>query len=223
MRGAFDDEDLEPARPKHDAELTLGPFMLVSLFLGLIVICALCFGMGYAAGRRTTANTTTNLPRAAGPQLPMPVSASATKPSAVTQNQPQQIAATEPIPASGSDSNPFLNPVGVPASAPPPAQPQVHPVFPPPEQTPEPGTSPQVQPALPQKTSLMVQVAAVSQVEDARVLVNALRKRGFTVTAVREPSDGLIHVQVGPFTDRNQAAATSQKLLSDGYNAILVP
>jgi cell division septation protein DedD len=69
----------------------------------------------------------------------------------------------------------------------------------------------------------MVQVAAISNVDDARVLVDALRKRGFTVNAVREPADNLIHVRIGPFATRSEANAMSQKLLNDGYNAIVLP
>ena len=42
----------------------------------------------------------------------------------------------------------------------------------------------------------MVQIAAVSHVEDAQVLVDALHKKGYTVTAQRKPEDGLIHVDV---------------------------
>jgi cell division septation protein DedD len=69
----------------------------------------------------------------------------------------------------------------------------------------------------------MVQIAAVSHQEDAEVLVSALRKRGYTVTARRQPSDSLIHVQIGPFTNRNDANAMRLKLLNDGYNAIVQP
>ena len=69
----------------------------------------------------------------------------------------------------------------------------------------------------------MVQIAAVSHREDAEVLVNALRKHGYAVTARRELSDSLIHVQIGPFANRNDANAMRQKLLSDGYNAIVQP
>ncbi len=83
--------------------------------------------------------------------------------------------------------------------------------------------APKVQPALPQTGPLMVQVAAISNVDDARVLVDALRKRGFTVNAVREPADNLIHVRIGPFATRSEANAMSQKLLNDGYNAIVLP
>ena len=69
----------------------------------------------------------------------------------------------------------------------------------------------------------MVQVAAISNVDDARVLVDALRKRGFAVTAEREPADNLIHVRIGPFANRSEADAMSKKLLNAGYNAIVQP
>jgi cell division septation protein DedD len=67
----------------------------------------------------------------------------------------------------------------------------------------------------------MVQIAAVARREDADVLVSALRQRGYGVVIRSEPQDKLLHVQVGPFADRMQATAIKQKLLSDGYNAII--
>jgi len=69
----------------------------------------------------------------------------------------------------------------------------------------------------------MVQIAAVTHPEDAEVLVAALQKRGYAVIARRAPVDGLIHVQTGPFTNRNDANEMRQKLLNDGYNAIVQP
>jgi cell division septation protein DedD len=69
--------------------------------------------------------------------------------------------------------------------------------------------------------SLMVQIAAVSQPEDSDVLVSALRKRGYAVFARREPLDGLIHVKIGPFKTADEADKWRQKLLNDGYNAII--
>jgi cell division septation protein DedD len=68
---------------------------------------------------------------------------------------------------------------------------------------------------------MMVQIAAVSHVEDADVLVSALRRRGYAVSYRRDPADGLLHVQVGPFANRSDALATRQRLLNDGYNAIV--
>jgi DedD protein len=69
----------------------------------------------------------------------------------------------------------------------------------------------------------MVQVAAVSHPEDAGVLVNALRKRGYAVNAQRETSDGLIHVRIGPFATHDEANRMCTRLLNDGYNAIVQP
>lgn len=69
----------------------------------------------------------------------------------------------------------------------------------------------------------MVQIAAVSQAEDADVLLSALRQRGYNVSVHRDPIDNLLHVQVGPFTSHNDAAAMRQRLLNDGYNAIIQP
>lgn len=69
--------------------------------------------------------------------------------------------------------------------------------------------------------AIMVQVAAVSDRNDAEVLLGALRKRGYPVTLAHLSSDNLMHVQVGPFSTRADAMATRQKLLSDGYNAII--
>jgi cell division septation protein DedD len=67
----------------------------------------------------------------------------------------------------------------------------------------------------------MVQIAAVARPEDANVLVSALRQRGYGAVVRNDPQDKLLHVQVGPFSDRTQATAIKQKLLSDGYNAII--
>jgi cell division septation protein DedD len=80
-----------------------------------------------------------------------------------------------------------------------------------------------VQPALPAAGVLMVQIAAVTNQEDADVLVGALRKRGYAVTTRRESTDGMIHVRIGPFSSRDEADKWRQKLLNDGYNAVVQP
>ena len=69
----------------------------------------------------------------------------------------------------------------------------------------------------------MVQIAAVLHADDANVLVNALRKRGFEATAERMPSDGLVHVRIGPFATHEEASRMSTRLLEDGYNAMVQP
>ena len=69
----------------------------------------------------------------------------------------------------------------------------------------------------------MVQIAAVANSDDADVLVTALRRRSYSVSAAREPGDGLIHVKIGPFNSRDEANRWRDKLLGDGYNAVVQP
>jgi cell division septation protein DedD len=68
----------------------------------------------------------------------------------------------------------------------------------------------------------MVQIAAVSHSEDAFVLVNALRNRGFAATAQHMP-DWLVHVRIGPFTTHEEANRMCTRLLESGYNAMVQP
>ncbi|HEY6375129.1 MAG TPA: SPOR domain-containing protein, partial [Edaphobacter sp.] len=67
----------------------------------------------------------------------------------------------------------------------------------------------------------MVQVAAVSHQEDADTLLNALKRRGYSVVVRHEPQDKLLHIQIGPLASKKEAEAMRQRLLSDGYNAIV--
>ena len=69
----------------------------------------------------------------------------------------------------------------------------------------------------------MVQVASLMNAEDASVLTNALRSRGYPVATKREPADGMIHVRVGPFASHDEASRWRDKLLGDGYNAMVQP
>jgi cell division septation protein DedD len=83
---------------------------------------------------------------------------------------------------------------------------------------------PLIKPAQPDAASaLMIQVATVSRQEDADILISALSKRGYTATARHDSADNKLHVQIGPFSNRNDANAMSKKLLHDGYNAIMQP
>jgi cell division septation protein DedD len=76
---------------------------------------------------------------------------------------------------------------------------------------------------LPSQALWVVQIAAVANSADAEVLETALRKHGYSVMARREPADGLIHVRIGPFNSRDEATHWRDKLLGDGYNAVVQP
>ncbi|MFL6427952.1 MAG: SPOR domain-containing protein [Acidobacteriaceae bacterium] len=115
--------------------------------------------------------------------------------------------------AETATSDTSLNAVPVTHHAPPPAKPHAG-ISAPLAQAP--GDAP-ILPGHP----IMVQIAAVSRQEDAEVLAGALRKRGFNPTVKPGSGDKFFHVQVGPFTDKNQAETIKQHLLADGYNAIM--
>ncbi len=252
MRGYFDDEEPERKARGRDIEVTLGAGALLGIFFGLVLLCGLCFGLGYSLGHRVsgTAAATAAHPAAqtaAPDQEPLQASGSIPKPSADAQAPaPQPVPGSDgTTPATGDGTNPAATqqgpaathqglaatgqagmPASSPASAPAQPQSQVRPAFPVATNTPQAGqaAAPNVHPALPGGVvPLMVQVAAVSHEEDADVLVGALRKRGYAVTARREPADGLIHVRIGPFSTRDDANRMCRRLLDDGYNAVVEP
>lgn len=222
--------EFEPKEERSDRELTLGPVMLLSMLVGLLAVCGLCFGFGYATGRRGTVPASTTAPPPGVP-LQVAMQTAAGKPAATSEQpcQPQQQVDITSLQPAGNSGNVLRAPTLTPqnggwqaVAATAPAQGQVRPAL---QQqagnaAKAGGVTTQGAPPGP---VLMVQVAAVSRQEDANVLMSALRKRGYGVVARREPSDGLIHVQIGPFTRRSDAEAMSQRLLSDGYNALVVP
>jgi len=237
MRGAFDDEPRQPVKARRDTELTLGSGMLMVLFLGLIALCGFCFGAGYVVGHRGPETA----PVAAQSETPAAQpNGSQQKPAATTQAaqappdeavDADEAAAQEPAgtmqPAETQDQSVQNQTgqaqMGQTQTAPAPAQPQVRPAFAGAAQSsaaaqPAPSTA-----AQPAAGTLMVQIAAVSNAQDADVLTNALRKRGYAVTEKRDPVDNMIHVRIGPFATAAEADSWKRKLLSDGYNAEVQP
>jgi len=212
MQRGFGGTAFEPVPQSRDRELTLGPFMLTFLGCGLFALCGLCFVFGYAVGHRNAESApAVSLPGQGAPAASQP----ATPKPAAGQNGSQPASAE---PSDSVEAAPDAA-TSAPAAATQPAA-----------STDQAGaaqpasTTGAVQPALAaQPAGIMVQIAAVSHPEDADVLVGALRKRGYAVTARRDPTDGLLHVQIGPFANRNDAWAMRQKLLNDGYNAIVQP
>ncbi len=70
--------------------------------------------------------------------------------------------------------------------------------------------------------SSMVQVAAVSNQVDADLLVSGLKQKGYAVSATPDAQGKLIRVEVGPFENRKDADAMRQRLMGDGYNAVIL-
>jgi cell division septation protein DedD len=239
MRGVFDDKELEPPQARRDTELTLGSGTLIAIFFGLVLLCGLCFGLGYTVGHRgSQISASTNAQTGSAIQATEPGNSLAKPPATA------QVAPTPPPPDAADAEQPAVDPSGTaPAAAAEtlpapvqagtaPSQPLVHPALtlasaaiqsgqPATAANPRATLTPVAAPA--SAGALMVQIAAVSNAEDADVLTNALRKRGYAVTTRRDPADNLIHVRIGPFATVAEANSWKMKLLNDGYNAIVQP
>lgn len=207
MEDDFNPDDLRPVPYRPDTELTLGPGTLLGIFLCLVTLCGLCFWQGYSMGHRGAQDSPSN-GQQPGSKTSTPSTGSAPKPSAGPQGVSRPRSAVDGQSTSDEVSAASVSDSAVPAGGNS-VQPAVNAAPP----------SSATAPAL----ALMVQIAAVSHQEDADVLVGALRRRGYAVNTRRDPADNLIHVRIGPFASLNDANATRQKLLNDGYNAIVQP
>jgi DedD protein len=227
MRSAFQNEELdkEDKQEPHadlqneddapasyeaapDRELTISATTLLAIFFGLVLLCGLFFGLGYTFGRRSPSN-----PAAANVQAASQSFDSQPKPSAAAQPVSAPVP-TQPQPDASASAPADPAPDDTAPSPPEAKTPEAAPAKP----TPQPTATPAPDPA---PTGTMVQIAAIANPADADVLVRALQQHGFSASEHHYPTDALIHVQVGPFANRADAIAMKQKLLSDGYNAIL--
>ena len=226
-RNQSDDEAIGSAEP--DTEFTLGPGLLMALVIGLLLLCATCLYLGYSIGHRGAGSGAKVATSATGQTITASSDGAIGKPpaSGIVPAVAAQQTDTQPSPSVvPSPSGNALQAPGAAAgngeqNSPAAANALVRPAFT--GSAPEPSSPGSLlQPAAP-RGGIMVQVAAVSNPQDASVLVDALRKRGYAAAAYRASNDSYIHVQVGPFTDRNDANAAGQRLLGDGYNAQVIP
>jgi DedD protein len=234
---------------KEASEITLSTASLLGIFFGLVLVCGVFFGLGYSLGRGSErgaiAGGSGSAPAINDAEPVETTTAENAKSAALTPLE-QQDGMQSPVTAAlmSAASRPKAEAVEPPEAstpdAPKPDAPKpAAPATPAPALPPAANSSAIAAPALrsaanPSTTAAtdtgaaasdskepMVQIAAVARQEDADVLVSALRQRGYGVVVRSEPQDKLLHVQVGPFADRVAASEMKQKLLSDGYNAII--
>jgi cell division septation protein DedD len=220
-----------------DREVTLNTGTVLALFFTLALICAVFFGFGYSMGRKSTQTAATDA-STAPPAVVAETSTSSYKPapgSPAVQPVPSYVSQTEADATKDKASTTSLKPAPAASSAavqtvpPVPRKPATTATADPVAATPVVRTPPATAAPAPAVTytapavsgTTYVQIAAVSHQEDADVLMSALQRRGYKVLARTDTGDRLIHVQIGPFSDRKQAEVTRQKLLGDGYNAFL--
>ena len=213
-----DDTDLHHLHePQRDREISLGAATILGIFFVLALICAVFFGFGYTMGRRSSQTPSAPIP--SEPAAALSSSTSKPAPGSAITAPPSNTSSDLKDEATASQQEPRLTARTVALDSPP-TSPTVKPATPvalPTRVTPPP--IPTVAPSTP--GAALVQVAAVSHQEDADILLSALKKRGYVVNLRHEPQDKLIHVQIGPFATKKDAEVMRQRLLSDGYNAIV--
>lgn len=200
----------------NDTEITLGIGKLLGLFFGLVILCGISLGVGYSLGRNSAKQaaaaavvapaTSTELPpTSSGKPAASQVAATKSPDCTTGDNCPKQTAASSTSDLTfyqavqKKDSNPQLTPPDSTANA---AAP--HPTDPPRSLG----------------TGYMVQIAAVRNQDDAKMLSDALQKQHYPVI-VTQPGDKLFHVQVGPYADIKEAESIRSRLVASGYNPFL--
>lgn len=222
---AYEDEladyQRSSAESDDDHDLTLSTPTILGLFFGLVIVCGCFFGLGYAMGHRTAPATPqifgNSTAAATGAQKPTAGSA------AVPETMPANIPAVASTDASAAATQTATVPLNAPAAGarPAPAASSTAPaasVSAPvrPTASPAAGPAPAAAPG-----NYVVQVAAVSSQDVANILLSTLQKKGYAVAVRHEPQDQLLHIQIGPFPDRKDADAMRQRVISDGFNAIV--
>jgi DedD protein len=212
--------------PEQDTEITLGTAKLLSLFFGLVIICAVFFALGYTLGRKTDTGVITSSGAA-----PAQTSSNSLKPAGSASPQPappmtfykavEQKDANAQLTPATSDTN-SATPAAAGQSASSPAASSSGTSSPGTQTQPSPTANPPDPMTVLPAVDYFVQVAAVTRQEDADSLVDALKKKQYPAfVATNSTADKYFRVQVGPFTDIKDAEAMRTRLINDGYNPIV--
>jgi DedD protein len=225
-------DEIEDEQASGEREISLNAATILGIFFLLALICAIFFGFGYTLGRKSAPSPTAET--LAGPTSTVVVTPTpSNKPAPGSRAVDLSSAATQTAPTiTDSADNQRPQPTQIAQ----PAEPSYQTSAPQQVIIPTPKSdsaaphrnaavsvaAPAARPtAAPPAAVFMVQIAAVSHQEDAEVLRTALERRSYNINIVRVPQDKLLHVQIGPFNNRKDAEATRQRLLNDGYNAIV--
>lgn len=212
---------------EDDSEPHWSTSTIMAIFMASCLVTAVFFGLGYSFGRGGTSKAmliTANVQKVDSP---------ATSPSAF--NQVNQSPALREI------AN-IANPVALKAQSDS-ATPETHTIRPAPKleiaapveraaliPVPEHATASRfatrehsrVRTArIPANSHYMVQVGAVGNRKDARLLVSQLRRHGIHAGIYPGKHDRFLHVQIGPFASEQQALTVRHRIVATGYRAIL--
>lgn len=199
--------------PEQDVEVTLGTGKLLGLFFGMVVVCAIFFGLGYSMGKNATpagslvGESTPGVVQAGPkPTAARPAASESPAEPAAGTATPSQADLTFYKSTEQKDASAKLTPAAPAEKAPAAAAAQAK-------------SAPA--PEMHSGAGYVVQVAAVAKQEDAEALADALRKKSYPVFVMSTANDKLVRVQIGPFAELKQAEDMKAKLAGDGYNAIV--
>jgi DedD protein len=211
----------------QDTEITLDAGKLLGLFFSLVILCGISLGIGYWLGRNSAkqALATASPVAAAG--------ASANQAPLVGSKPAAAQAPAQPVPSKAPDcvSGDNCPPQAAASSATDLTfyqavqQKESHPQLAPPPPAREAASSTGNTAAAADARGTLgngyvVQIAAVRNQDDAKLLSETLRKQQYPVL-ISQPGDSLFHVQVGPYADIKEAEAIRSRLVSAGYNPFL--
>jgi cell division protein FtsN len=233
-----------PPKQEEEFELVLGNKQLLSLFFLAVVLFAVFFSFGYmigfGRGQQDRASAIASTEPVETPQdevrLPDTLLEEAPKPVEPHADIERVTAASHQAPAL---VEPERRAVAEPAKAAPPSpEPEKKPELAKAASKPEPvvkaaakqeplAKAPETRSANAAVSgadvgrSIHLQVAAVRVKDDAQLLVNKLKAKGYRVSLNDKANDGWYRVVVGPFKDEDSAKTDQKRLSADGLNSLL--
>jgi cell division septation protein DedD len=188
---------------------------LVGLFLGVVLLCGVFFTLGYVMGRNQFGGPV-HAEDTRARQTPSPA------PSAAKSKQ------ADPAPSSSSGEWDFYG--------------KSSPKTPDAQETPAVATrnsgassatavktkpvasttsSGRFQPPKLGKSSIVLQVSALTRQSDALAMADAIQQKGFPSFVVTPTTDNFYRVQVGPYADEKSADASKRSLEQAGFKSII--
>lgn len=186
-------------------ELVLGNKQLLSLFFLVVVLFAVFFSLGYMVGKSLSPTPTL---AAQPPSSPSPSSTAAPSPLLEPSKDGAPARSAEPLPAP-TETQPATEPVTAVSTAP--VETAVT------KEAPEQASTAAAVVA----REMHLQLAAVRVRDDAQVMVENLKKKGYPVLLNADTRDGWFRVVVGPFASEKVAKEMKVMLEHDGYKSIL--
>jgi cell division septation protein DedD len=210
------------SRSRRGGDRVLESRHLIGLFLGVVMLCAVFFTLGYVMGKTQYGGSVH-----ASDSLLHPAPAV----SLVPKSKAKSSAPQPPAPGEWDFySNKNENHLEAPSASPPVTAP-------PPESVPESAAARNVSPrpaapaSLPAPSahtgsakvrgSIVLQVAAVTHQSDALAMAEALQQKRFPAFISAPTTDHLYRVQVGPYRDDRAAEEAKARLDRVGFKAII--